>query len=113
MLGKLIEAWQAGRAFTVTGTDWPTRDGSGLRDYVHVWDLARAHVAALQADLADYEVINLGTGQGTTVFELADAVGLSTMPQGDFYDVVIIGGGPAGLGAAVYAASEGLKSVVL
>ena len=31
----------------ITGTDWPTRDGTGLRDYVHVWDLAAAHVAAL------------------------------------------------------------------
>ena len=77
-LGKMIEAHAAGEPFTVTGVEWPTRDGSGLRDYVHVWDLARAHVAALQAELADYEVINLGTGQGTTVFELADAVGEAT-----------------------------------
>ncbi|OFP36355.1 UDP-glucose 4-epimerase GalE [Corynebacterium sp. HMSC071B10] len=77
-LGKMISAYQAGEPFTVTGVEWATRDGSGLRDYVHVWDLARAHVAALQADLADYEVINLGTGQGTTVFELADAVGEAT-----------------------------------
>ena len=45
--------------------------------------------------------------------ELASAVGLSTVPQDDFYDVVIVGGGPAGLGAAVYAASEGLRSVVV
>ena len=74
-LGKMITAQQAGQPFHVTGVDWPTRDGSGLRDYVHVWDLARAHVAALQATLADYEVINLGTGTGTTVFELAEAVG--------------------------------------
>ena len=45
--------------------------------------------------------------------ELADAVGLSTTPEGDFYDLVIVGGGPAGLGAAVYAASEGLRTVVI
>ncbi|HEY0238018.1 MAG TPA: FAD-dependent oxidoreductase [Friedmanniella sp.] len=45
--------------------------------------------------------------------DLANAVGLDTTPRGDFYDVVIVGGGPAGLGAAVYAASEGLKTVVL
>ena len=38
---------QAGLPFVITGTDWPTRDGTGLRDYVHVWDLAAAHVAAL------------------------------------------------------------------
>ncbi|MEX3504154.1 UDP-glucose 4-epimerase GalE [Corynebacterium sp. LK2510] len=77
-LGKMITAHRAGETFTVTGTDWPTRDGSGLRDYIHVWDLARAHVAALQADLADYEVINLGTGTGTTVFELTEAVSEAT-----------------------------------
>ncbi len=45
--------------------------------------------------------------------ELADAVGLSTTPGIDFYDLVIVGGGPAGLGAAVYAASEGLRTVVV
>jgi thioredoxin reductase (NADPH) len=44
---------------------------------------------------------------------LADEVGLSTSPAIDFYDVVIVGGGPAGLGAAVYAASEGLRTVLV
>ena len=47
------------------------------------------------------------------VEELAARVGLSTTPGGDFYDTVIIGGGPAGLGAAVYAASEGLRTVLV
>jgi thioredoxin reductase (NADPH) len=45
--------------------------------------------------------------------ELASAVGLTTTPGVDFYDVIIVGGGPAGLGAAVYAASEGLRTVVI
>jgi thioredoxin reductase (NADPH) len=45
--------------------------------------------------------------------ELAAQVGLSTTPNIDFYDVVIVGGGPAGLGAAVYAASEGLRTVLV
>ena len=45
--------------------------------------------------------------------EIADAVGLSTQPSGEFYDLVIIGGGPAGLGAAVYGASEGLRTVLV
>jgi UDP-glucose 4-epimerase len=74
-LGKLIEAQQTGQPFRITGTDYPTRDGSGIRDYVHVWDLAAAHVAALRAfdDVlgdASSVAINLGTGTGTTVREL-------------------------------------------
>ena len=48
-----------------------------------------------------------------TLPELAQAVGLSTTPDVDLYDVIIVGGGPAGLGAAVYAASEGLRTVVI
>jgi thioredoxin reductase (NADPH) len=45
--------------------------------------------------------------------ELAGRVGLSTSPSGDFYDMVVVGGGPAGLGAAVYGASEGLRTVLV
>ncbi|HEY6737796.1 MAG TPA: UDP-glucose 4-epimerase GalE [Actinopolymorphaceae bacterium] len=84
-MGKLIEAYQSGEPFTVTGVDWPTRDGTAIRDYIHVWDLARAHVRTLERFDAvlpgerGYEVINLGTGTGTTVRELVtafqDAVG--------------------------------------
>jgi thioredoxin reductase (NADPH) len=47
------------------------------------------------------------------ISEVAARVGLSTTPAIDFYDVVIVGGGPAGLGAAVYAASEGLRTVLV
>jgi UDP-glucose 4-epimerase len=78
VLGRILAASEDGVPFTVTGVDWPTRDGSGLRDYVHVWDLARAHVAALERFDAltaeqPYRVVNLGTGRGTTVFELIAA----------------------------------------
>ncbi|MDH6110481.1 UDP-glucose 4-epimerase [Kitasatospora sp. MAP12-15] len=78
-LGKLIEAHDEGRPFQITGTDYPTRDGSGIRDYVHVWDLAAAHVAALGrfdevlVGETRSTVINLGTGTGTTVNELVAA----------------------------------------
>jgi thioredoxin reductase (NADPH) len=45
--------------------------------------------------------------------ELAARVGLATVPEHEFYDLIVIGGGPAGLGAAVYGASEGLKTVIV
>jgi thioredoxin reductase (NADPH) len=48
-----------------------------------------------------------------TTSEVAAAVGLSTAPVSDFYDLIIVGGGPAGLGAAVYGASEGLRTVLV
>jgi thioredoxin reductase (NADPH) len=58
------------------------------------------------------------TVDGTTLVnptdaELAEKVGLSTAPAEDFYDIVVIGAGPAGLGAAVYGASEGLRTVLV
>ena len=49
VLGKLISAANGKEPeFVVTGTGWPTRDGTGIRDYVHVWDLALAHVKAVE-----------------------------------------------------------------
>ena len=75
-LGKMMLAHEEAVPFLITGTDWPTRDGSGMRDYIHVWDLAKAHVAALSRfDTlpGSVTVINLGTGKGTTVRELLAA----------------------------------------
>ncbi|CAO2837751.1 unnamed protein product [Amaranthus hypochondriacus] len=61
---------------TVYGTDYNTKDGTGVRDYIHVVDLADGHIAALnklfKANLG-CEVYNLGTGKGTTVLEMVAA----------------------------------------
>ena len=76
VLGKMIQAREQGVPFVITGTDWPTRDGTGIRDYVHVWDLDTAHVAALNrfdALPGPVTAINLGSGAGTTVRELLAA----------------------------------------
>jgi UDP-glucose 4-epimerase len=86
VLGRLVETALGKIAqFQVTGTHWPTRDGSGIRDYIHVWDLALAHVKAVEEfDSAfkkacemengkNHLVINLGTGNGVTVLELVSA----------------------------------------
>ena len=59
----------------VFGNDYPTPDGTGVRDYIHVVDLARGHVKALQKfdDKPEVSVYNLGTGQGYSVLEVVDA----------------------------------------
>ena len=63
-------------AFTIFGDDFDTRDGTCVRDYVHVNDLGRAHALAAEHLLAGGEggAFNLGTGDGATVKEIADAV---------------------------------------
>src|SRR5215468_9831418 len=65
---------------TVFGTDYPTPDGTAVRDYVHVDDLARAHVLALQhlLDNGDTIAVNLGTGHGASVRQVIDSAGRIT-----------------------------------
>jgi UDP-glucose 4-epimerase len=85
VIGKLVDtALGKQDYFEITGVDWPTRDGSGIRDYFHVWDLAQAHVFAVESfdeafhkaqmdfgcENLQYLAINLGNGTGTTVKEL-------------------------------------------
>jgi len=64
------------KEFSLYGTDYPTRDGSCLRDYIHIEDLAEAHLMALEALAAghDTDVYNLATGDGTTNKEVVAAV---------------------------------------
>ncbi|KQQ05656.1 MULTISPECIES: UDP-glucose 4-epimerase GalE [unclassified Rathayibacter] len=57
----------------VFGDDYDTPDGTGLRDYIHVSDLAAGHVAALERAATGHSVYNLGTGVPTSVLELIDA----------------------------------------
>lgn len=71
---------------TVYGNDYNTPDGSAIRDYIHVVDLAKAHVAAIKRmesgqTKTNYEVFNLGTGKGTSVLEIIGAFEKSTGTQ--------------------------------
>lgn len=65
-----------GPRLRIFGTDYPTADGTAVRDYIHVCDLARAHVLALERLMAggDSVALNLGTGQGHSVREVVRAV---------------------------------------
>jgi UDP-glucose 4-epimerase len=69
-VGKLNE-------LRIFGNDYPTKDGTGVRDYIHVLDLAEGHVAALKAlersEPGTVLTVNLGTGRGHTVLELVEA----------------------------------------
>ena len=57
----------------VFGNDYPTVDGTGVRDYIHVVDLAEGHVAAIEKLTEGVHIYNLGTGQGTSVLQLIHA----------------------------------------
>ena len=67
----------------VFGHELPTRDGSCIRDYIHVMDLAEAHTLAIKnlesrTDIHTHDIVNLGSGEGVTVLELIDAFEKST-----------------------------------
>ncbi|MEM9580947.1 MAG: UDP-glucose 4-epimerase GalE, partial [Pseudomonadota bacterium] len=79
LIPLVIQAAQGTRPqIYINGTDYPTPDGTCIRDYIHVTDLAAGHVAAVNTLLgsqeAGFSAINLGTGKGLSVREVVDAV---------------------------------------
>ncbi len=73
----ILNALEKGRTPTVFGDDYDTPDGTCIRDYVHVLDLAHAHIAALdylRGEERPHRVFNVGTGEGSSVLEVIDAV---------------------------------------
>ena len=76
-----INAVKSGKAPVVFGTDYPTADGSCIRDYVHVEDLALAHLVAvdyLAEDSQEFSTFNVGTGIGASVIEVLDALKIAS-----------------------------------
>ena len=74
----ILDAVEAGRDPIVFGDDYDTPDGTCIRDYVHVLDLADAHIAALdylRGEDRPHRVFNVGTGTGSSVLEVIEAVG--------------------------------------
>lgn len=113
VLGRIMNADLNGETFTITGCDWPTPDGSGLRDYIHVWDLALAHVAALEkidgvCAEQNYVPINIGTGKPSTVRDLVRAYEEATGRTLDVRE------GPARPGdvAGVYASADNAERLI-
>lgn len=131
VVDDLLAAWRAGDhrpvpSTKVVGHRWSARS-SDVREFLarnqvpYRWYSSdepegRRLLAAADEDGTRLPVVI--TPHGTPLVEpepvdLASRVGLATTPEADFYDLVVIGGGPAGLGAAVYGASEGLRTVLV
>jgi UDP-glucose 4-epimerase len=81
LIPMVLSALTSGKTPKVFGADYPTRDGSCIRDYIHVADLANAHAQAVAhlesrhgTGTQTQRVYNVGTGEGTTVFEVMDTI---------------------------------------
>src|SRR3954467_13961806 len=132
VVGDLLTTWESGAALEAGGVRVLghrfSKDSHDIRDF-----LARNRVPARWLDVErDAEARELLAVAGVdaerlpvvlledatvlerpTVLELAERLGVAGTPASDHYDLVIVGGGPAGLGAAVYGASEGLRTVMV
>jgi UDP-glucose 4-epimerase len=74
LIPLVLEAAAGGSSVKIFGTDYPTRDGTAVRDYIHVEDLGRAHLLALEAaEQGEHRVYNLGNGAGFSVREVVEA----------------------------------------
>ena len=74
LIPLVLEAAAGGSSVKIFGTDYPTRDGTAVRDYIHVEDLGRAHLLALEAaEQGEHRVYNLGNGAGFSVREVLEA----------------------------------------
>jgi thioredoxin reductase (NADPH) len=131
VVDALIELWRASDEHPATetrvvGHRWSARSFE-IRDFLarnsvpYRWHSSEEPegqrlIEAAGVDVTDIPLVVTPEGDylvEPSLGDLAAKVGLSTTPATDFYDVVIVGGGPAGLGAAVYAASEGLRTVLV
>jgi thioredoxin reductase (NADPH) len=131
VVDALLDAWLAAdyqpvSEIKVIGHRWSMRS-SGVREFLarnqvpYRWYSAQEPegqrlLAAAGADGQSLPVVITADGDvlvEPSDSELADRVGLATTPSELFYDLIVIGGGPAGLGAAVYGASEGLRTVLV
>ena len=93
----------------IFGTDWPTHDGTCIRDYVHVIDLIDAHLKALQSlEMPGHEIYNLGSGSGYSVREVVAAASAATGQQIPFIDSPRRAGDPAVLIADISKAKSKL-----
>lgn len=101
-----------GQTLTVFGNDYPTRDGSNVRDYIHVTDLAISHIEAakylMKHEGAVFEPFNLGTGDGYTTLEIISECEKALGKKANY----AIGGRRPGDAVALYANNKKVKEVL-
>jgi thioredoxin reductase (NADPH) len=131
VIDELLKAWQREdrkpvKEAKLVGHRW-SAPSAALRDFLarnqvpYRWyasdtDEGERLLAAAGADGRELPVLITADGEpliAPTNAEVAAKVNLATIPEHDFYDLIVVGGGPAGLGAAVYGASEGLRTVLV
>ena len=131
VVDALLEAWRLAPEHPIPHTkvighrwsarSWQVRDFLARNGLYYTWVLADEPAGERLLQAAGEDGLRLPvvvTERGDTLVEptdaqLADTLGLTTTPSQEFYDLVVIGGGPAGLAAAVYGASEGLRTVLI
>ena len=131
VVDALLEAWRSAPEHPIPHTkvighrwsarSWQVRDFLARNGLYYTWVLADEPAGERLLQAAGEDGLRLPvvvTERGDTLVEptdaqLADTLGLTTTPSQEFYDLVVIGGGPAGLAAAVYGASEGLRTVLI
>jgi thioredoxin reductase (NADPH) len=131
VIDTLLDAWRAAPEHPIPHTkvighrwsarSWQVRDFLARNGLYYTWFMADepAGERLLQAAGEDGRRLPIVISERgdpliePTDAELADKLGLTTNPSQDFYDLIVIGGGPAGLAAAVYGASEGLRTVLI
>ncbi len=131
VIDALLDAWKRGPEHPIPHTkvighrwsarSWQVRDFLARNGLYYTWFMADEPAGQQLLQAAGEDGLRLPvivTERGDTLVEptdaeLADTLGLTTTPSQEFYDLVVIGGGPAGLAAAVYGASEGLRTVLI
>jgi UDP-glucose 4-epimerase len=110
LIPLLLRAVKTGKPVTVFGTDYPTPDGTCIRDYIHVLDLAQAHILALEhlAGGGKSDRFNVGTGTGHSVMETIRAVEEVTGQKVPY----TVGERREGDPAALVASSEKLRATL-
>ena len=100
IIARLLESVRDGQDFTMYGTDYPTEDGTCIRDYIHVEDLAEAHIAAIDPAVKS-DIYNLGTNQGHSNLQVLQAASVVLKKDIAYLHGPTRGGDPAQLVADV------------